>query len=91
MVNLPSVFSCRCFDLFLFCFVLFVFIYLFIYFLGGGGQGQDPSLFYTQLPSGFFSFVEEISLSIMLSFGVTGGGGWFVTLLPHPTKSSTWF
>ena len=78
MVNLPSVFFCCCFDLFLFCFVLFVFtylfIYLFIFFLGGGGV-QDPSSFYTQPPSGFLSFVEEISLSIAYIWGYRGGGG----------------
>ena len=78
MVNLPSVFCCCCcFDLFLFCFVLFVFIYLFIYlfFFFFGGGSQDPSSFYTQAPSGFLSFVEEISLSIAYIWGYRGGGG----------------
>ena len=63
MVNVPSVFFVVvliCFCSVLFC--LFVLIYyLFIFFPGGGG-GQHPSSFYTQPPSGFLSFVEEISL-----------------------------
>ena len=62
MVNVPSVFFVVvliCFCSVLFC--LFVLIYLFIYFFPGGG-GQHPSSFYTQPPSGFLSFVEEISL-----------------------------
>ena len=96
MVNLPSVFFVVvliCFCSVLFC--LFVFIYLFyfiiIFFFFGGGGGQDPRSFYTQPPSGFLSFVEEISLSIAYIWGQGGGRGWFVTLLPHATKSSTWF
>ena len=55
-------FCCCCFDLFLFCFVLFVF-----------RGGQDPSSFYTQPPSGFLSFVEEISLSIAYIWVYKGG------------------
>ena len=82
MVNLPSVFFVVV-VLICFCSVLFCL------FLGGGG-GQDPSSFYTQPPSGFLCFVEEISLSIAYIWGYRGGG-WFVTLLPRPTKSSTWF
>ena len=82
MVNLPSVFVVVvliCFCSVLFC--LFVCFYLFFYFFWGGRGGrQDPSSFYTQPPSGFLSFVEEISLSIAYIWGYGGGG--FVTLLP---------
>ena len=76
MVNLPSVFVVVvliCFCSVLFC--LFVCFYLFFYFFGGGRGGrQDPSSFYTQPPSGFLSFVEEISLSIAYIWGYGGGG-----------------
>ena len=72
MVNLPSVFSCRCFDLFLFCFVLFVFIYLF--FLGGGAGSGSQFILHTTAFRVFQFCGRNFAFNYAFIWGYRGGG-----------------
>ena len=91
MVNLPSVFFCCCFDLFLFCSVLFVFtylliylfIYLFYFFFWGGVR--IPVHFTHNRLQGFSVLWKKFRFQLR-TFGVTWGGGVVCDPPPPPNQ-----